>query len=115
MTDSFRPIARQVTVVVPTMGADFLEGCLESIGAGTVWPACPVVVDQSGTDAAAGWMARLEERGLNVLHVPAPSAGISAATNLGVAHADTTFAAVTHDDCRVRSDWLERLAGRLSQ
>ena len=40
------------------------------------------------------------------LHLPAPPAGISAATNYGLERAHTPFAAVTHDDCRVRSDWL---------
>ena len=114
MTASPRAIARDVTVVVPTTGGPFLEGCLDSIAAGTVLPARLVVVDQSGGDAAPAWVASLRQRGLDVLHLPAPPAGISAATNRGLEHAYTTFAAVTHDDCRVRSDWLERMAGRLS-
>ena len=58
-----RPIAREITVVVPTTGGAFLEGCLESIAAGTVWPACLVIVDQSGTEAAAPWAAALREAG----------------------------------------------------
>ena len=27
----------------------------------------------------------------------------------------TPYAAVTHDDCRVRTDWLERLTARLAR
>ena len=110
MTASPRAIARDVTVVVPTTGGPFLEGCLDSIAAGTVLPARLVVVDQSGGDAAPAWVASLRERGLDVLHLQAAPAGISAATNRGLEQAQTTFAAVTHDDCRVRADWLERLA-----
>jgi GT2 family glycosyltransferase len=110
-----RPIAGEITIVVPTLGGEFLEGCLASIGDGTMWPAGLVVVDQSGTSAAVPAVAALQKRGLNVLHLPSPPAGISAATNRGLAQARTTFAAVTHDDCRVRSDWLERMAGRLAQ
>ena len=49
MIASPRPMAREITVVVPTMGGPFLQGCLESIAGGTVWPARLVVVDQSGT------------------------------------------------------------------
>ena len=115
MIDSPRPIARDITVVVPTTGGHFLQGCLESIGAGTVWPACLVIVDQSGTAAVAPWAAALEKLGLNVRHLPALPAGISAATNRGIDDSQTPFVAITHDDCRVRSDWLERLAGRLAQ
>ena len=42
-------------------------------------------------------------------------AGISAATNRGLEQVRTPYAAVTHDDCRVRHDWLERLAARLAE
>ena len=113
MTAAHRPIARDVTVVVPTLGGQVLQGCLESIAAGTVWPAHLVVVDQSRSGTAAGWLAALRERGMNVSHVVADPAGISAATNGGLKRVRTPYAAVTHDDCRVRIDWLVRLAARL--
>ena len=87
MTASPRAIARDVTVVVPTTGGPFLEGCLDSIAAGTVLPARLVVVDQSGGDAAPAWVASLRERGLDVLHLQAAPAGISAATNRGLEQA----------------------------
>jgi GT2 family glycosyltransferase len=52
---------------------------------------------------------------LNAVHVPSSQTGIAAATNRGLERVETPYAAVTHDDCRVREDWLERLAGRLPQ
>ena len=115
MIASSRPVRSDITVVIPTMGGYFLEGCLESIGAGTLWPARLVIVDQSGTEVVAQWIATLEKQGLHVLHIASPPVGISAATNRGLEHVRTTFAAVTHDDCRVRSDWLERLGASLAQ
>jgi hypothetical protein len=48
-----------------------------------------------------------------VEHILAAPNGISSATNLGLRQVRTTFAAVTHDDCRVRTDWLHRVAMRL--
>ena len=115
MIASSRTIARDITVVVPTTGGSFTEGCLDSIAAGTRWPARLIVVDQSGAGAVTAWLDKLRERGVNVLHLRTPPAGISAATNLGLAHVQTEFAAVTHDDCRVRNDWLERLGERLAK
>jgi len=110
-----RAIASDVTVIVPTMGGPVLQGCLESIVSGTVWPARLVVIDQGRDDAAADWVDALRKQGMAVLHVPAKHAGISAATNRGLEHVRTRYAAVTHDDCRVRFDWLERLATRLGE
>jgi len=110
-----RAIAGDMTVVVPTLGGPFLQGCLESIVRGTVWPARLVVIDQSGNSAPADWVAAVREQGMGVLLVPANHAGISAATNRGLEHVRTRYAAVTHDDCRVRFDWLERMAARLAE
>ena len=112
MTDA-RRAADDVTVVIPTLGGAVLEGCLESLARGTVWPARLILVDQGGGTATAGYTARLRQRGMDVEHVLAPANGISSATNLGLRHVHTTFAAVTHDDCRVRTDWLQRAATRL--
>jgi GT2 family glycosyltransferase len=109
MTEPVRR-AEDVTVVIPTLGEAVLDGCLESIAEGSVWPARLIIVDQGGGTESAGSVLRLRERGMNVEHIRAPANGISSATNLGLRHVDTTFVAVTHDDCRVRADWLQRLA-----
>ena len=113
MTDTLRRAADDVTVVIPTLGGAVLEGCLESLSQGSVWPARLIIVDQGGGTAVATSIAGLRQRGMDVEHILAPANGISSATNLGLRHVRTTFAAVTHDDCRVRTDWLLRAARRL--
>ena len=115
MTGGARPIADEVTVVVPTMGGSYLEGCLESIVLGTLWPARLVVVDQGTDDAVSRTIAALQRQQMSVDHVRMPASGISAATNRGVKDARTPYVAVTHDDCRVGLDWLERLTARLHE
>jgi GT2 family glycosyltransferase len=115
VTESTGRIAEDVTVVVPTMGGSVLQGCLESLASGTVWPARVVVVDQSAGGAAIQWVAALQNRGMIVLHVRANAAGIAAATNRGLEHVRTRYAAVTHDDCRVRAEWLGRAMARLHE
>jgi GT2 family glycosyltransferase len=112
---SSRPLAGDVSIVLPTTGGDVLQGCLESIATGTVWPARVVIVDQGTSERTNSWVEALRQKGLDVLHVRAELAGISAATNRGVEQVRTPYVAVTHDDCRVRADWLERLAKRLAE
>jgi GT2 family glycosyltransferase len=100
-------------VVIPTLGRPLLEGCLESIVAGATWPADLIVVDQGASPAVAGWVERLRVKGLNARHVPSNQTGIAAGTNRGLRLVRTRFVAVTHDDCRVRGDWLATMAARL--
>jgi GT2 family glycosyltransferase len=90
-----------------------LSGCLDSLAAGSTWPARLVVVDQGGGQEAVNWISALRARGIDAVHIQMPATGISGATNAGLKRVATTYAAVTHDDCHVRADWLERLAARL--
>ena len=111
MIGSPRAIARDVTVVVPTMGGPFLQGCLESIARRNrlAGPSRRHRPERRLTARRPG-RRRCGKRGMDVSHILAKQAGISAATNRGLEQVRTPFAAITHDDCRVRSDWLERLA-----
>jgi GT2 family glycosyltransferase len=115
MSAPARPIASDLSVVIPTLGGPTLRGCLDSIADGSTWPARLIVVDQSRGGTAAPWLAALRDRGMDVLHMPAEPDGISAATNRGLDRVQTRYAAVTHDDCHVRADWIQRLAGRLAE
>src|SRR4030095_9761364 len=114
VTGAPRTIPSDVTVIVPTMGGAVLQGCLESIAAGTVWPARVVVVDQGGLEATGSSVDAVRARGLQVLHLRSTQSGISAATNRGLEHVQSPYAAITHDDCRVRPDWLDSLTASLA-
>ena len=108
-----RAIAADVTVVVPTVGRELMEGCLDSIAAGTVWPAEVIVVDQGGTPLIDPWIDQLTRSGLSITHVRSDETGIAAGTNRGLERVRTPFVATTHDDCRVRADWLESISRRV--
>jgi GT2 family glycosyltransferase len=114
LTPDPHTVAPDLTVVVPSLGGAMLRGCLESIADGSAWPARLVVVDQSAGETAACWVEALRERGMDVSHILARPAGISAATNRGLERVRTRYAAVTHDDCHVRRDWIARLTARLA-
>ena len=109
------PVAQDVSLVIPTVGRDLLEGCLNSIRAGGSWPSTLIVVDQSTSPAVAAWIGALRADGLRVEHVRSRQTGIAAATNRGLERVHTSYVAVTHDDCRVRRDWMENLSSRVRQ
>ena len=106
-------VLENLSIVIPTLGRELLRRCLESIAGGSAWPAELIVVDQGDADDVPRWLAALEKRGLDCRHVPSQSRGIAAATNLGVHRAGTPFVAITHDDCRVETDWLRTIAARV--
>jgi hypothetical protein len=111
----FRAVARDVTVIVPTTGGQVLQGCLQSIEMGTVWPARLIIIDQGRAGTAESWGLALRARGMDVWHMRSDATGISAATNLGLEQVRTEYVAVTHDDCRVQTQWLDRMASRLRE
>jgi GT2 family glycosyltransferase len=108
-------IVPDLTIVIPTLGRELLKGCLESITAGTLWPAELIVVDQGGNRAVDTWVERLTRLGLSITHVRSNETGIAAGTNRGLERVRTPLVALTHDDCRVRPDWLWRLSARLRE
>lgn len=108
-----RATAVDVSIVIPTVGRELMEGCLESIARGTVWPAEVIVVDQGGTSLMASWIDRLTRFGLTITHVRSEETGIAAGTNRGLERVRTPFVATTHDDCRVSINWLETIDKRV--
>jgi GT2 family glycosyltransferase len=107
------PAWDHLTVVVPTIGRPLVEGCLRSIAEGTLWPADVIVIDQGSDATARVAVARLVDEGFPVSHVRSAGRGIAAGTNRGLERVRTSYVATTHDDCRVRPDWIARLAERL--
>ena len=89
-------VAADITVVIPTVGRALLEGCLDSIAAGTVWPGEIVVVDQSRTDLIVPWVERLQLAGLSVTHLRSDESGIAAATNRGLERVPTPYVATAY-------------------
>jgi GT2 family glycosyltransferase len=108
-----RQIWAELTVVIPTLGRSLLTGCLRSIAAGTHWPAEVIVVDQGRQPATAAVIEDIGAGGLPITHIASTQTGIAAGTNRGLERVRTAFVATTHDDCRVRPDWVAQLSERL--
>lgn len=102
-----------ISVVIPTLGRPILEESLNRIALGTTWPAKVIVVDQSSSPAVASWIARLRSYGIDAEHVPSSQRGKPAALNRGIERVETTFVAITDDDCFVERNWMQILVSRL--
>lgn len=110
-----RPILEDITVIIPTLGRDLLENCLESILLGSVWPSNLVVVDQSSSRKVASMVLTLRSLGMLAEHLPSDQKGVAAARNRGIERARTGFIAITDDDCIVNQDWLQSMRFCLQQ
>jgi glycosyltransferase involved in cell wall biosynthesis len=104
-----RPVIRDVTVLVPTLGRPQLRDCLASLHDGDHWPHRLLVIDQGGGADCGGWVDELRRSGFAAVHVPQSDRGIGRAMNLGLSMVESPLVAVTHDDCRVSVDWLQQL------
>jgi GT2 family glycosyltransferase len=103
-------IARDLTVVIPTLGRPLLKGCLESIAANRMHPHLVLVVNQGEEEPVQTWIDEITAVGLDIQQVVLGVRGIAAATNEGLHRVDTKYVATTHDDCVVADDWVGSLA-----
>jgi len=108
-----RPVARDLTVVVPTIGRPVLARCLHALLDTTVRPGKVVIVDQSRDDSVLGLVDDAARLGLDVTRIPSAERGVAAARNRGLDRATTRFIAAIDDDCCALSDWTQRVLDRL--
>jgi glycosyltransferase involved in cell wall biosynthesis len=108
-----RPVQSDISIVIPTLGRDILEQCLYWIFMGSVWPGCLIVVNQGNTESVEGWLRYVETMGVTVKHIISKQKGRSAGINRGLEQVETTYVAITDDDCFVDTDWLQNMVSVL--
>jgi glycosyltransferase involved in cell wall biosynthesis len=105
-----------VTVVTPVFnGADHIRATLDSVRAQTFGDFEHIVVDDGSTDGSADIVRAAAAEDPRVRLVQQPNAGLSAARNTGVAHADGSneFILFLDDDDLLRPTALEVLIAAL--
>ena len=110
-----RPVVRDLTVIVPTVGRAVLGQALTSIARGSRWPARVVIVDQSDADLVVRLVELLSSSGMNVERITAPRLGVAAARNRGIEQVRTGWFVISDDDHRVTEDWLEHMHHHLGR
>jgi GT2 family glycosyltransferase len=108
-----RPILDDISIVIPTLGRDILQQCLSCIMQGSTWPACLIVVNQGPYDKVNGWLGQLQSFGVAVKHFQSNQRGRSIGLNRGLERVETSFVAITDDDCFVDVNWLKNIALKL--
>ena len=104
-----KPVLKDISIVIPTLGRPILEQSLRYIIRGSAWPGCLIVVEQSSNPDVAEWLSHVQELGIRVKHILSSQRGRSAGINRGLELVDTRFVAITDDDCFVEKDWLKNM------
>jgi GT2 family glycosyltransferase len=106
-----------MSVVVPTIASrlDELDGCLRSLEDVDYPGVDLLLVDNRRALPTPDPLATLMANHPRVHVVRAPRAGISAARNVGIAHARGDVVAFTDDDVRVERGWLRAIGERLAR
>ena len=106
-------IDAELTLVIPTLGRSLLRRTLDSVMAGTAWPARVIIVDQGRKPEIEALARELVARGLDVDYVPSERTGRSAGLNTGIERVTSRYFCITDDDCPPAPDWIERIGERL--
>ena len=110
--DDTTDVDQEVTVAIPTVGRmAMLSACIDALRSGTVHPGEVLLLDQSGS-GDVGRLVR-SETVLNLRHEVCDGRGIARNMNLALRKSATEAMLVTHDDCVVAPDWVERGAAAL--
>ena len=109
-----RPIAENLTLVIPTLGRPILVECLNALLAGSMWPAAIVVVDQGSSAQISGWLASLQQLGIDARYEQCSGRGRALGLNIGLRLVATPFAVITDDDCVPDVQWIENYAKHLA-
>lgn len=108
-----KPLASDLTVVIPSLGRDVLGRSIGSLEAGTVWPAQVIVVDQGTNHEIPTLLETIRARGLDIRWFRSDERGRARGVNRGIELTGTKYLAVTDDDCLADPQWIELMSARL--
>lgn len=110
-----RPVARDVTLVIPTLGRPIISACLAAVLGGRAWPAAVIVVNQGPADGIAALLEDVARLGIEARHEPCTSRGRALGLNVGLRLVRTPFVVITDDDCVPDEHWVEGYAAHFAE
>lgn len=108
-----RPLAEDLTLVIPTLGRPILAHCLGALLAGDAWPGAIIIVDQGKSAQIKNWLAEVRTLGIDARHEPCNGRGRARGLNAGLRLVRTRFVVITDDDCMPDAGWISGYARRL--
>jgi GT2 family glycosyltransferase len=104
-----KPIAIDLTVVIPTLGRECLRDSVQALADGSMRPVEIILAHQGTPGALAPMLRDFAALGLNVQYVHSDQRGAAAGRNAGIARVKSRFFATTDDDCIADRRWVEEL------
>jgi GT2 family glycosyltransferase len=104
-----KPIASDLTVVIPTLGRECLRDSVQALADGSMRPVEIILAHQGTPGALAPMLRDFAALGLNVQYVHSDQRGAAAGRNAGIARVKSRFFATTDDDCIADPRWVEEL------
>ncbi|MGA2399059.1 MAG: glycosyltransferase [Steroidobacteraceae bacterium] len=112
---SSKPIASDLTVIIPTLGRACLRESMRAIADGTVWPAKIVLAHQGTAGELDSMLREFAQWGLSVHYVQSDKRSCGSGRNTAIEQVRTTFFASTDDDCLVDAHWVEEVRAALAR
>jgi GT2 family glycosyltransferase len=109
-----KPIASNLTVVIPTLGRECLRDSVRALADGSMRPLEIVLAHQGTAGALAPMLQEFAALGLKVVYVHSDQRGAAAGRNAGIAQVGSRFFATTDDDCIADPRWVEELHAALN-
>jgi len=103
------PVARDLTVVIPTLGRECLRQSVRAIAEGTMLPLHIILSHQGNPSAMAAMLKEFDQLGVHVKYVHCTGRGAAAGRNAGIDCVKTKFFATTDDDCIADMNWVQTL------
>jgi GT2 family glycosyltransferase len=104
-----KPLLKDITLIVPTLGRFILEECLAKIISGSRWPRTLIIVHQGNEPSIKEWAKLVNKTGIETVYIHSAERGKPAAVNNAFAQTQTRFVCMIDDDCFVYPDWLENM------
>jgi glycosyltransferase involved in cell wall biosynthesis len=110
---AIKPVLKDMTIIIPTLGRPIFETCLKHIVSGSHWPGALIVIHQGDDPEIEAWTLQMRETGIEVVYVHSAERGKPRAINMAFARTPTRFACLIDDDCFVHPEWLLNMHNNL--
>ena len=105
--------AKNLSIVIPTLGRACLRDCVRAIATGTMTPAEIIISHQGPIGALDTMLIELAEFGAPIRYLHSDQVGAAAGRNTGIRSVTTELFGTTDDDCIADSRWVEEIVGAL--
>jgi GT2 family glycosyltransferase len=102
-------IARDLSIVIPTLGRACLRESVRAIATGSMQPAAIVLSHQGPAGSMDAMLHEFTQYGVPVRYLRSDEVGKATGQNAGIRNVTTKFFGTTDDDCIANFRWVEEI------